>query len=164
MQDRKTQISKFNTTWKWHFKTYYKCFWDFEIRPKFSKTLFFRRTILYGPYNRLCASCLICFCLPFRFYCRLYIYPIKVLYSCGFDCRLYVPTAPFYFFFNTMLWILFAMNVWWFQYIVWLLIRIVTGMSRSVEDTREIPKRRTVNGPKMVENEDMSNGSGKNHG
>ncbi|KAM7449757.1 Ceramide synthase 1 [Porites harrisoni] len=69
------------------------------------------------------------------FYCRLYIYPIKVLYSCGFDCRLYVPTAPFYFFFNTMLWILFAMNVWWFQYIVWLLIRIVTGMSRSVEDT-----------------------------
>ena len=56
------------------------------------------------------------------------------------------------------------MNVWWFQYIVWLLIRIVTGMSRSVEDTREIPKRRTINGPKMVENEDMSNGSDKNHG
>ena len=108
--------------------------------------------------------CSICFCLPFRFYCRLYIYPIKVLYSCGFDCRLYVPTAPFYFFFNTMLWILFAMNVWWFQYIVWLLIRIVTGMSRSVEDTREIPKRKTINGPKMVENEDMSNGSNKNHG
>lgn len=64
-----------------------------------------------------------------------------------------------------MLWVLFAMNVWWFQYIVWLLIRIVTGMSRSVEDTREIPRRKTAaNGQKMVENEDMSNGSNKNHG
>ena len=135
-------------------------FWDqakiFQD-PLLSKNHFIRSLQDY-------VHCLICFCLPFRFYCRLYIYPIKVLYSCGFDCRLYVPTAPFYFFFNTMLWILFAMNVWWFQYIVWLLIRIVTGMSRSVEDTREIPKRKTINGPKMVENEDMSNGSNKNHG
>ncbi|KAJ7321492.1 Ceramide synthase 1 [Desmophyllum pertusum] len=76
------------------------------------------------------------------FYCRLYLYPIKVLYTCGCGCRPYVPlTAPFYFFFNGMLWTLFFMNLWWFQFIVWLIIRIVCGKSPGVEDTREIPKK-----------------------
>ena len=62
-----------------------------------------------------------------------------------------------------MLWILFGMNLWWFQFIVWLLIRIVTGMSRGVEDTREIPKNKVANG-KMVENGDMSAGINEKNG
>ena len=57
-----------------------------------------------------------------------------------------------------MLWMLFGMNLWWFQYMVWLLVRIVTGISRGVEDTREIPKSTTVNG-KLVENGDVSVGN-----
>ena len=100
----------------------------------------------------------------FRLYCRLYLYPIKVLYSCGCGARPYMPyTAPFYFFFNTMLWILFGMNLWWFQYMVWLLIRIVTGITRSVEDVRELPKNKMVNG-KVVENGDVSTSPNINHG
>ncbi|XP_078360160.1 ceramide synthase 1-like [Oculina patagonica] len=98
------------------------------------------------------------------FYCRLYLYPIKVLYSCGCDGRPYVPTAPFYFFFNAMLWSLFFMNLWWFQFIVWLIIRIVIGKSRGVEDTREIPKEpgKIANG-KAMENGEVSTGNGANY-
>ena len=100
--------------------------------------------------------------LCLRFYCRLYLYPIKVLYSCGAVARTYGPNAPFYFFFNTMLWMLFCMNLWWFQYIVWLLIRIVTGMSHGVEDTREIPDDKMVNG-RRVENGDVLADDSANH-
>ena len=75
-----------------------------------------------------------------RFLCRLYFYPIKVLYCAGFDAFQHIPAAPLYFFFNGMLWALFLMNVWWFQFILWLIFRILTGRSRGVEDTREIPK------------------------
>ena len=31
------------------------------------------------------------------------------------------------------------MNLYWFQFILWLIIRIVIGKSGGVEDTREIP-------------------------
>lgn len=41
---------------------------------------------------------------------------------------------------------------------VWLLVRIVTGISHGVEDTREIPKSTTANG-KLVENGDVSAGN-----
>ena len=62
-----------------------------------------------------------------------------------------------------MLWMLFCMNLWWFQYIVWLLIRIVTGMSHGVEDTREIPDDKMVNG-RRVENGDVLADESANHG
>lgn len=57
---------------------------------------------------------------------------------------------------------LFFMNVWWFHFIVWLIIRIIIGKSGSVEDTREIPKEQSeiANG-KVVENGDLS---ATNHG
>lgn len=85
-------------------------------------------------------------------YCRLYLYPLKVLYVCGCGGRVHVPTAPFYFFFNPLLWSLLLMNLWWFQYIVLLLVRIVAGNS-GLEDTREIEKREMTN-EKVFENGD----------
>lgn len=75
-----------------------------------------------------------------RFYCRLYIFPIKVLYSCGCISLLFLPQVPLYFFFNAMIWLLFLMDIWWFHFIVLLIIRIAVGKSSGVEDTREIPK------------------------
>ena len=55
------------------------------------------------------------------------------------------------------------MNVWWFQFIVWLIIRIIIGESRGVEDTREIPKESTKKGipgqeanGKVLENGELS--------
>lgn len=74
------------------------------------------------------------------FYCRLYIFPIKVLYSCGCISLLFLPQVPLYFFFNAMIWLLFLMDIWWFHFIVLLIIRIAVGKSSGVEDTREIPK------------------------
>ena len=44
------------------------------------------------------------------------------------------------------------MNLWWFQYIVLLLVRIVAGNS-GLEDTREIEKREMTN-EKVFENGD----------
>ncbi|KAL9985152.1 hypothetical protein ACROYT_G007522 [Oculina patagonica] len=99
------------------------------------------------------------------FYCRLYIYPIKVLYSCGYLSMQILPAAPFYFFFNAMLWALFFMNVWWFQFIVWLIIRIIIGKSRGVEDTREIPKETQKDGEpgKIANGKVLENGEVSNH-
>lgn len=70
--------------------------------------------------------------------CRLYWYPILVLYSTGVVARSVLPDAPFYFFFNGMLWMLFVMNIWWAYFIVLLIYRILTGKSKHVEDTREL--------------------------
>ena len=49
-----------------------------------------------------------------------------------------LPDAPFYFFFNGLLWILFCMNVWWSYFIILLIFRIIVGKSKSIEDTREL--------------------------
>ena len=71
----------------------------------------------------------------FRVYCRLYLYPIKVLFAGSYEFSKLVPNRPFYFSGNIMLWILFGMNLWWFQYILRMLIRAVTG--KKLEDIRE---------------------------
>lgn len=74
----------------------------------------------------------------FRIGCRIIVYPIIVLYSTGYEARKVLPDAPFYFFFNGLLWILFCMNVWWSYFIVLLIFRIIVGKSESIEDTREL--------------------------
>eukprot|EP00112_Aurelia_sp_Birch-Aquarium-sp1_P017696 Seg413.7 transcript_id=Seg413.7/GoldUCD/mRNA.D3Y31 product="Ceramide synthase 1" protein_id=Seg413.7/GoldUCD/D3Y31 len=70
--------------------------------------------------------------------CRLFIYPLVVLYSTGHVGRVVLPSAPFYFFFNALLWILFVMNVWWSYFIILLISRILMGKSKGIEDTREL--------------------------
>ena len=66
---------------------------------------------------------------------------------------------------------LFFMNLWWFQFIVWLIIRIFFGKSRGVEDPREIPKESGKNGvPGKAINKnvgktgELSVSNGENHG
>ena len=73
-----------------------------------------------------------------RFYFRLYVYPYKVLYPSGSYAIRMFPHAPFYYFFNGLLLFLFAMNVWWFHFIILLIYRVATGQSNEVEDTREV--------------------------
>lgn len=97
-----------------------------------------------------------CFALVWL-YCRLYLYPLKVLFSCGCDARPVLPAAPFYFFFNAMLWALFFMNIWWFTFIVWLLVRIIVGKSTGVEDTREIPEQ-SEKEKQLANGENIANG------
>ena len=63
---------------------------------------------------------------------------------------------------------LFFMNLYWFQFIVWLIIRIIIGKSSGVEDTREIPnesKKKRIPGQE-ASGEELENGklSATNHG
>ena len=76
--------------------------------------------------------------------CRLYLYPRIVLLSTGSLAKEIIPEGPFYFFFNAMLWMLFGLNLYWFHFIMWLVIRVVSGTSRELEDTREIPQSKKV--------------------
>ncbi|EDO49866.1 predicted protein, partial [Nematostella vectensis] len=66
------------------------------------------------------------------FICRLYLYPHKVLHTTGHSGRRLYEDLPFYFFFNSMLWALFAMNIWWFHFILLLIVRVLNGSSRAV--------------------------------
>jgi len=43
-----------------------------------------------------------------------------------------VPDGKFYLFFNTMLWMLFIMNIYWFHFVLWLIWRVLNGESREV--------------------------------
>ncbi|XP_006822803.1 ceramide synthase 1-like [Saccoglossus kowalevskii] len=66
---------------------------------------------------------------------RLYWYPLKVLYAGG---RFFHPVMPFVTTFNVMLWMLLAMNLYWFWMILDLLARLLSGqMSDGIRDSRE---------------------------
>lgn len=49
-----------------------------------------------------------------RFWFRLYWFPLKVLYATCVSSIRSVPTIPFYFFFNALLFSLLLMNIYWF--------------------------------------------------
>lgn len=51
---------------------------------------------------------------PLRFWFRLYWFPLKVLYATCVSSIQSVPTIPFYFFFNALLFALLLMNIYWF--------------------------------------------------
>lgn len=51
---------------------------------------------------------------PCRFWFRLYWFPLKVLYATCHCSLRSVPDIPFYFFFNALLLLLTAMNLYWF--------------------------------------------------
>ncbi|XP_077997084.1 ceramide synthase 1-like [Glandiceps talaboti] len=67
--------------------------------------------------------------------CRLYWYPLKVLYCTGAFC---LREMPFVTTFNIMLWALQLINIYWFLFIVQLLIKLALGQASEVTDTREI--------------------------
>ncbi|KAK1805885.1 hypothetical protein P4O66_012928 [Electrophorus voltai] len=66
---------------------------------------------------------------------RLYWFPLKVLYTSCVSSLQTVPNIPFYFFFNTLLFALLLMNIYWFLFIVLFVVNILTGS--GVNDVRE---------------------------
>uniref|UniRef100_A0A8C2YKJ6 Ceramide synthase 1 n=1 Tax=Chinchilla lanigera TaxID=34839 RepID=A0A8C2YKJ6_CHILA len=78
----------------------------------------------------------LCFCVSW-FWFRLYWFPLKVLYATLHTSLISVPDIPFYFFFNTLLLLLTAMNLYWFLYIVVLAVKVLTGQMRELSDLRE---------------------------
>uniref|UniRef100_H3AF80 Ceramide synthase 1 n=1 Tax=Latimeria chalumnae TaxID=7897 RepID=H3AF80_LATCH len=71
------------------------------------------------------------------FWFRLYWFPLKVLYATCYSSLQSVPNIPFYFFFNTLLFALTLMNIYWFLYIVLFVVKVLTGQMHEVNDVRE---------------------------
>ncbi|KAM4888135.1 ceramide synthase 1 [Thomomys bottae] len=93
-----------------------------------------------GPCRRLHAllanlGCL-SFCLSW-FWFRLYWFPLKVLYATSHSSLVSVPDIPFYFFFNSLLLLLTAMNVYWFLYIIAFAAKVLMGQMNELTDLRE---------------------------
>ncbi|KAJ8340888.1 hypothetical protein SKAU_G00331790 [Synaphobranchus kaupii] len=71
------------------------------------------------------------------FWFRLYWFPLKVLYATCVSSLVSVPDIPFYFFFNGLLLLLLVMNIYWFLYIMFFVVKVLTGQMREVNDVRE---------------------------
>ena len=59
----------------------------------------------------------------------------KVVYSSSYVSVQMIPNGPFYLSFNIMLLALYAMQVYWFIFIVKLLVKVLSG--EDVKDNRE---------------------------
>jgi len=71
------------------------------------------------------------------FMTRLYWFPLKVIYgACNFVQENKIQ-VPFILFLDSMLWILLAMNIYWFTFILKLLYKVVTGQVEELEDNRD---------------------------
>jgi len=79
------------------------------------------------------------------FICRLYWFPLKAIYSCSEYLTKHEIKSPFVLVLYSMLWIILAMNIYWFTFIVKLLINILTGKSSKLEDTREYSQKQEKN-------------------
>lgn len=71
------------------------------------------------------------------FWFRLYWFPLKVLWASCVTSIQSVPEIPFYFFFNTLLFALLLMNIYWFLFIVLFVVKVLTGQMKEVNDVRE---------------------------
>lgn len=70
---------------------------------------------------------------------RLYWFPLKILYSTSV-VSVYTAVergAGLYGFFNTLLWFLFALDLYWFHLILLFLFKVALGQKDAFEDTRE---------------------------
>ncbi|GFS55834.1 ceramide synthase 1 [Nephila pilipes] len=78
------------------------------------------------------------FCFTVAWYvCRLYWYPLRVLYTATSDVERLQLVLPGALLMNSLLWILQILNIYWFLFIIQFLFRVATGQVREVDDTRE---------------------------
>ncbi|GFY45362.1 ceramide synthase 1 [Trichonephila inaurata madagascariensis] len=78
------------------------------------------------------------FCFTVAWYvCRLYWYPLRVLYTATSDVQRMKLVLPGALLMNSLLWILQILNIYWFLFILQFLFRVATGQVKEVDDTRE---------------------------
>ncbi|CAF5011088.1 unnamed protein product, partial [Rotaria magnacalcarata] len=70
---------------------------------------------------------------------RLYWFPLKVLYSSGvvFVYRALANDCGLHGLFNSLLWILLTLNLYWLYFILQIFYKVVTGSSSDGGDIRE---------------------------
>ncbi|XP_028299953.1 ceramide synthase 1 [Gouania willdenowi] len=69
------------------------------------------------------------------FWFRLYWFPLKVMFATCVSSLQSVPNIPFYFFFNSLLFALLLMNIYWFLFIVVFVVKVLK--MNGVNDVRE---------------------------
>ncbi|KAI5609828.1 ceramide synthase 1 [Silurus asotus] len=89
---------------------------------------------------------------------RLYWFPLKVLYASYITSLKSVPNIPFYFFFNTLLFALLLMNIYWFLFIVQMVMKVLTGQMTGINDVREYEENEVQ---ESVEDEKHESGNGR---
>ncbi|XP_051551364.1 ceramide synthase 1-like isoform X1 [Myxocyprinus asiaticus] len=101
------------------------------------------------------------------FWFRLYWFPLKVLWASCVTSIQSVPHIPFYFFFNTLLFILLIMNIYWFLFIVLFVVKVLTGQMTEVNDVREYEEdmqmERKDADQNSAEGKHLQNGTKKKH-
>jgi len=90
--------------------------------------------------------------LIFWFVCRLYWFPLKALYSSSEYFTHNQIKFPFMVVLYFMLWIIQAMNIYWFSFIVMLFVNIVTGRMSELEDNREYSQTTTSENKILLQN------------
>ncbi|MBN3303153.1 CERS1 synthase, partial [Amia calva] len=110
-----------------------------DIQLEFMKVnVYFRnRGGVYHVFNDIISNMV---CVSFSiswFWFRLYWFPLKVLNASCISSLQSVPNIPFYFFFNSLLFALTLMNIYWFLYIMLFVVKVLTGQMREVNDVRE---------------------------
>ncbi|KAI7791064.1 ceramide synthase 1 [Triplophysa rosa] len=97
------------------------------------------------------------------FWFRLYWFPLKVLWASCVTSIQTVPNIPFYFFFNTLLFILLLMNIYWFLFIVLFVVKVLTGQMKGVNDVREYEDGDDADDQTSADGKQVKNGIAKKH-
>uniref|UniRef100_A0A1I8G8D1 TLC domain-containing protein n=1 Tax=Macrostomum lignano TaxID=282301 RepID=A0A1I8G8D1_9PLAT len=95
---------------------------------------------------------------------RLFWFPLKVLYTSHWGVYVYHKDKDpkMFLFFNTMLFVLQFLHIYWFYFVLVLLVKVASGRQKEVDDTREFDERDSENGsgghgsPKRSEGEKRS--------
>lgn len=79
---------------------------------------------------------------------RLYWFPLKVLYTSHWGVYVYHKDKDpkMFLFFNSMLFALQFLHIYWFYFVLLLLAKVATGQLKEVDDTREFDERGEQNG------------------
>ncbi|OCU00887.1 ceramide synthase 1 [Xenopus laevis] len=110
-----------------------------DIQLEFTKLNVYFKT-RGGKYHRINDFISDAGCVTFSmswFWFRLYWFPQKVLYATCYSSLESNSNIPFYFFFNSLLFVLTLMNIYWFLYIVMFVVKVLTGQIQEVNDVRE---------------------------
>lgn len=93
----------------------------------------------YAYHEHISNICFAAFTLAWYVF-RLYWFPLKVLYSTAVISvhRAYYRGAGLYLFFNSLLWILLCLDIYWFYFVLNFLYKVLTGQLKSVEDVRDL--------------------------
>ncbi|XP_038076990.1 ceramide synthase 1-like [Patiria miniata] len=90
----------------------------------------------------------ICFTILTVSWCvmRLYWYPLKVLRNCtpSVARQNALDIVPFGILFNVMLWILLAMDIYWFMHIVVVLKKVAMGQMKELDDIRDFDVNKEI--------------------